>query len=32
MVHQTFLKFSDVKFNQNLDFELFTTRRMEKGL
>ncbi len=30
-VHQTFLKFSDVKFNQNLDFELFSIRRMEKG-
>jgi hypothetical protein len=32
MVHQTFLKFEDVKFNQNLDVDLFTIRRMEKGL
>jgi len=31
-VHKTILKLSDVKFNQNLDYDLFTVRRMEKGL
>ena len=32
LVHQTVLKFNNVKFNQNLDLDLFTVRRMEKGL
>ena len=31
-VHKTILKLSDVKFNQDLEFDLFTIRRMEKGL
>ena len=31
-VHKTILKLSDVQFNQNLEFDLFTVRRMEKGL
>ena len=31
-VHKTILKFNNVKFNQKLDYELFTIRRMEKGL
>ncbi|MBW2544028.1 MAG: outer membrane lipoprotein-sorting protein [Deltaproteobacteria bacterium] len=31
-VHRTILKLSDVKFNQNLEYDLFTVRRMEKGL
>ncbi len=31
-VHKTILKLRDVKFNQNLDYDLFTVRRMEKGL
>jgi outer membrane lipoprotein-sorting protein len=30
--HQTQLTISNVKFNQNLDDELFTIRRLEKGL
>ncbi len=30
--HKTILKFNNVNFNQKLDFELFTVRRMEKGL
>lgn len=30
--HQTLLTISDVKFNQNLDDDLFTIRRLEKGL
>jgi hypothetical protein len=30
--HKTILKFNNVKFNQKLDFEFFTIRRMEKGL
>ncbi len=30
--HKTELKLSDVKFNQDLSFELFTIRRLEKGL
>lgn len=29
--HQTLLKFTNVKFNQNLDEKMFTVRRMEKG-
>jgi len=32
MAHKTILKLNNVKFNQNLDYELFTVRRMEKGL
>lgn len=31
-VHKTILKLSDVRFNQGLDYDLFTVRRMEKGL
>ena len=31
-VHKTILTLENVKFNQNLDFDLFTIRRMEKGL
>ena len=31
-VHSTVLTLSNVRFNQNLDPEMFTTRRMEKGL
>ncbi|MBW2217254.1 MAG: outer membrane lipoprotein-sorting protein [Deltaproteobacteria bacterium] len=31
-VHKTILKIDDVKFNQNLDYDMFTTRRLEKGL
>lgn len=31
-VHKTLLRLEDVKFNQNLDDDLFTIRRMEKGL
>ncbi|MBW2630386.1 MAG: outer membrane lipoprotein-sorting protein [Deltaproteobacteria bacterium] len=31
-VHKTILKLSDVKFNRNLEYDLFTVRRMEKGL
>jgi len=31
-VHKTILKLSDVQFNQDLEFDLFTIRRMEKGL
>ncbi len=30
--HKTILKLSNVKFNQALDFDIFSTRRMEKGL
>jgi hypothetical protein len=32
LVHKTVLKLNNVKFNQDLDFDLFTIRRMEKGL
>jgi hypothetical protein len=32
IVHKTILKLNNVKFNQNLDDEMFTVRRMEKGL
>ena len=32
IVHKTIMKFNNVKFNQNLDDEMFTVRRMEKGL
>ena len=31
-VHTTVLRFSKVKFNQNLKDRMFTTRRLEKGL
>jgi hypothetical protein len=31
-VHQTLLTLSDIKFNQNLGDDLFTIRRLEKGL
>ena len=31
-VHKTILKLSNVKFNQDLDYDLFTIRRLEKGL
>jgi hypothetical protein len=32
MAHKTILKLSNVKFNQELNFDLFTVRRIEKGL
>lgn len=32
LVHKTILKLNNVKFNQDLDFDMFTVRRMEKGL
>lgn len=32
LAHKTILKFDNVKFNQDLNFDLFTVRRMEKGL
>ncbi len=31
-VHKTELKLNDVKFNQDLSYDLFTLRRLEKGL
>ncbi|MEE8483178.1 MAG: outer membrane lipoprotein-sorting protein [Nitrospinota bacterium] len=31
-LHKTILKFSNVKFNQNLSDDFFTVRRLEKGL
>jgi hypothetical protein len=31
-VHKTILKFNNVKFKQDLDYDMFTVRRMEKGL
>lgn len=31
-LHQTILKLANVRFNQDLDEDLFTVRRMEKGL
>lgn len=31
-LHSTVLKFNNVKFNQNLNEDMFTTRRLEKGL
>ncbi len=31
-VHKTILNLSNVKFNQGLEFDMFTVRRMEKGL
>ena len=30
-VHKTILKLNNVKFNQDLDYDMFTVRRMEKG-
>jgi hypothetical protein len=30
--HKTILRLNNVKFNQELDYEMFTVRRMEKGL
>jgi len=32
LAHKTILKLDQVKFNQDLDYDLFTIRRMEKGL
>jgi hypothetical protein len=32
LVHKTIFKLNNVKFKQDLDFDLFTVRRMEKGL
>ena len=32
LAHKTILRLDNVKFNQNLDLDLFTVRRMEKGL
>jgi len=31
-VHKTILKLSNIKFNQNLDYDFFSIRRLEKGL
>jgi hypothetical protein len=31
-LHQTVLRFHDVKFNQDVDENVFTVRRLEKGL
>ena len=31
-VHKTILRLNNVKFNQDLEYDLFTIRRMEKGL
>ena len=30
--HKTILKLGNVKFNQGLEFDMFSARRMEKGL
>ena len=32
MLHKTVFRFSDVKYNQNLDESFFTTRTLERGL
>ena len=32
LAHKTILKLNNIKFNQDLDDDLFTVRRMEKGL
>jgi len=32
LVHKTELKWKNIRFNQTLDDELFTIRRLEKGL
>ena len=31
-MHQTIMKISDIKFNQDIDDDLFTIRRLEKGM
>lgn len=31
-IHKTILKFANVKYNQNIDKDMFTVRRIEKGL
>jgi hypothetical protein len=31
-VHKTIMTLDNVKFNQDIDYDLFTVRRMEKGL
>jgi hypothetical protein len=31
-VHKTILTLDNVKYNQDLDLDMFTIRRMEKGL
>jgi hypothetical protein len=31
-IHKTILRLNNVKFDQSLDFDMFTTRRMESGL
>jgi len=31
-VHKTIMKLKNIKFNQNLDYNLFTLRQLEKGL
>jgi len=31
-LHKTILKLKNIKFNQNLDYDLFTLRQLEKGL
>jgi len=31
-VHQTILRLNNVKFNQKLNYDMFSTRRLEKGL
>ena len=31
-VHTTILTLENVKYNQDLDYDIFTIRRMEKGL
>jgi hypothetical protein len=32
MTHKTSLNFKNIKVNNDLSFDLFTTRRLEKGL
>lgn len=32
LLHKTVLEFSDIKYNQNLDESLFTTRTLERGI
>ncbi|MEA2073730.1 MAG: outer membrane lipoprotein-sorting protein, partial [Campylobacterota bacterium] len=32
MLHKTVFKFSDIKYNQDLEESLFTTRTLERGL
>ena len=32
LAHKTVLKLNNIKFNQDLDLDIFTVRRMEKGL